>query len=76
MTPVLAKAWREVRAFGPHLHQHFDASPRDIDALFTRTIEFFLRRVAEQHDGARVIEKTPNNALVFGPLSYLFPTVH
>lgn len=73
VTPILAKAWQEVRAFGPHLHQHFDASPRDIDALFARTIECFLRRVSERHNGARVIEKTPNNALVFGHLSHLFP---
>lgn len=73
VTPQIAGTWHEVRLHGQHLQEHFDASPEEIDSLFADTIEFFLQKVAVRHGAKRVVEKTPNNAYIFGHLSYLFP---
>jgi hypothetical protein len=74
VTPQIAEAWHGVRSYARHLNSHFDTSPEEIDALFADTIDFFLRKVAARQGGKRVVEKTPNNAYIFGHLSYIFPS--
>jgi len=73
VTPFIAKAWDDVRLYGPHLHENFGVKRKEIDDHFRQMINLFLSHLYRESEAKRVGEKTPNNALVFPALNRLFP---